>query len=247
MSKKTKCLMFSPYTYDIPIIDYLTIHGNNCNNLRVCNCANKIYRTDKLKYLGIMLDDKLRWDAHIDMLFGRLKKLVYIFYNLRSVFNRTLLTAVYKSFIESALTYGIIVWGGTYSCVLNPIQILQKYIIKVMLFKRKRFPSDELFAEAGLLDIKGLYILKTLSFMIRNPEIRTYVDHIYNTRHRSMSALVIPRMRTSHCQKFINYTGTKLYNLLPDDFKSPNSKNLFSRKLYKFIFQNKALFNPVLS
>lgn len=150
---------------------------------------------------------------------------------------------VYRSFAESIISYGIIMWGGTYSSILEPLLIMQKYVLKVMLFKARRFSTDLLFAEAKLLDVKSLYYQKSITYVHKQPQLRTTINHNYNTRTRLDGALAVPRMRLSQTQRFILYTGPKLYNLVPDNFKNVNNTSLFSKKMYRYIHDNKMLFN----
>ena len=47
------------------------------NNLRIAN-------VDYCKYLGLYIDQDLKWTIHIDQLCGKLQKLIGIFYKLRN-------------------------------------------------------------------------------------------------------------------------------------------------------------------
>ena len=43
---------------------------------------------------------------------------------LKEFLNIKLITLVYKAPVESLLRYGIIGWGGTYKCKLQPLVII---------------------------------------------------------------------------------------------------------------------------
>ena len=70
----------------------------------------KIKHVLNLKYLGTIIDDKLSFQENVDHIH---KKTRQRFRKLR-IFNmhRRILTFVYRSMIESILTYNIISWYG---------------------------------------------------------------------------------------------------------------------------------------
>ena len=45
---------------------------------------------------------------------------------------------VYYALVETVLNYGLVVWGSAGVTILNKLQVAQKYIIKIMLFKNKK-------------------------------------------------------------------------------------------------------------
>ena len=52
-------------------------------NLYICN--TKVKNDQVYKYLGVYIDDRLKWDLHIDYVYKKLIKLVGIFFKLRNV------------------------------------------------------------------------------------------------------------------------------------------------------------------
>ena len=43
----------------------------------------KIERTSSIKFLGIILDEHLTWDQHINSVCNKLRSLFHVFYNIR--------------------------------------------------------------------------------------------------------------------------------------------------------------------
>ncbi|KAJ8974301.1 hypothetical protein NQ317_009541 [Molorchus minor] len=62
---------------------------------------------------------------------------------------------------ESILQYGIIVWGGLYSTALNPLNVVQNYILKIIFFKSRLYPTTELYS-SDILNIRMLYFHTSL-------------------------------------------------------------------------------------
>ena len=69
-------------------------------------------KTVKLvKYLGLMVDDKLVWDQHIDYLSSKIIRDIGILKRIRHFIPRDSLLLLYHTLIEPYFKYCSIVWG----------------------------------------------------------------------------------------------------------------------------------------
>ena len=65
------------------------------------------------KYLGTLIDNKLSFSDNSDLIYKRSQQRLYLLRKLRSFYvSRELLQIVYKSLVESVLTFNIVVWYG---------------------------------------------------------------------------------------------------------------------------------------
>lgn len=78
--------------------------------------------TEKVKYLGIIIDKNLKWTDHVNYLTSRVRRLIHKFSELRKFMNK-------KTLVESIIKYGILVWGGLYNNALNPLSVVQNFIL----------------------------------------------------------------------------------------------------------------------
>ncbi len=67
----------------------------------------KIYESNKIKYLGVILDSRLRWNHHINELTKKLNRVVGIIYKVRHDCTQKVLLSLYYSLFHSHLSYGI--------------------------------------------------------------------------------------------------------------------------------------------
>ena len=66
-------------------IIYRTIQRKTCDLPNKINILGKdVHRTDKIKYLGVIIGEHLTWKSHIDELRNSLRRYFPIFYNIRS-------------------------------------------------------------------------------------------------------------------------------------------------------------------
>lgn len=222
---KTKFLTFTSYQQNL-IIKELTIATNNKNL--------KIKESVSVKYLGITLDKNLKWNLHTDTLVKKLRTFISKFKYLVGILSSRQLKILYHSFIESQLSYGIIAWGSLHKCYLKNLETVQKWILKVIHQKKKNYPSDDLFKEAMVLDIRQLYSLNVLLRQPRHDYI-SFLDHHYSTRNKFNIC------RKAKCRKAIGqrsyiYQGQKLYDVLPPSIKEIANSYSYKRKVKQWLF-----------
>lgn len=240
---KSRFITFSLMKNGQPDISLLTVHRADCNNSN-CTCPT-IDRVSSIKYLGVFLDQHMRWDAHVEYLRTRLKGLAYIFYNLRDVANTSTLLKVYYSLVESVLKYALVIWGGLYDNALEGLQIIQKYILKIILRVDRTYSTELLFSDCNKMNIRQLYIFECIVHQIKSNS--NYVDHSFSTRYRCMESLRVPFVCKSHLQRCLEYLGPKFFNVLPPALKNVDLKKKYNRhKLAEYIGQNYQEFLKVL-
>lgn len=72
-----------------------------------------VEQVDTFKYLGIVLDKKLRFSTHVDTVCKKANQRLYLLRKLKSFeVSSQILETVYRSLVESILTFNIIVWFG---------------------------------------------------------------------------------------------------------------------------------------
>jgi len=113
--------------YQLKII----IHKPDCNQ-SYCQCV-PLFVHDSVKYLGIMIDSRLRWEPHISYVCNRLRKTFYKFVQLRNILPLYQLRMVFLVLISSVIEYGIVGWGGCGSSILQPLILQYKKIVKICL------------------------------------------------------------------------------------------------------------------
>ena len=74
-----------------------------------------ITRTSSQKHLGIILENQLKSDDHIKMLFRKISKTIGLLPKLHNFLPRAALITIYKAFIRHHLDYGNILYDQAYN------------------------------------------------------------------------------------------------------------------------------------
>lgn len=233
---KCKFITFSLRANTQPTEPKIKIHKRDCATLnRDCKCEVEIEHVSSIRYLGVILDQHLKWDLHRDTMIKRLRKLIYIFLTTRQFLSFKVLKILYFTLAEPIIKYGIISWGGSYQNVLNSLEIMQKTIIKIISKRSKLYSSKQLFNETKFLNIRQLYLKSILIFYYKNPSQLKYINHCYETKSKTNYNVRALLTKTTLGQHFMLYSGIETYNNLPNKYKKIGSVKLFSKKINKYI------------
>lgn len=123
-----------------------------------------------------------------------------------------LLQKVYVSLAQSILTYCLPCWGGATKVKFLVLERAQRSLLKVMLFKPYRFPTQSLYLTSDLLSVRKLYLLhlilkkhKSLPYDPLKPSM--------SSRRRHLVAPTVP-VRSVFAKRQYAWQSSHLYNLL---------------------------------
>lgn len=178
-----------------------------------CPAIEKVPQT---RYLGVIVDQRLSWFAHVDHVINRTRKLIWIFKTLRHVIPekmdkmdspKHLLNQIYISLAQSIITYCIPVWGGAAKSHFINLERAQRSLIKVMYFKKRRFPTEDLYCISGLLSVRKLYIILVT---LKNHKSIPYVPHLPTRRQKNVACS--KSIKTTFASRQFSYRSSFLFN-----------------------------------
>lgn len=218
--KKTFFIPFTCYAPNLPNFNKLEIPYQN-------NIV-EINSTSQLKYLGVMIDNHLRWNVHIEYLVKKMRGLLSKFKLLKQFCSIDQLKTIYYALIQSQISYGILVWGGLADTYLSKLVIVQKWLIKIIYNRNLTYPTEQLYRESELFDPIQLYVLSLVvyQFSLKRSGQQTDFHHEYETRQKHN--LLLPSVSKTKVKKSFLFQCLKTYNALPLVLK-----DILSLKLYK--------------
>ena len=220
---KTNFVLFSYKTYNEEK-DKLCIRARN---------RNAITQQKSVKYLGVILDNKLSWEQHTKSV-SLVKKLTIargIISKLRHFALLSVLQNVYFSIVYSHLQYGISIWGHSTAKYINKIQVQQNHIVKIITkssFIRTKL--NPLYQKPNLLNLSNIY----------KSEILKLMSKYQNNSLPNCFNYAIARFNKSNSQRSIRYLGPVFWNELPTktkNFARMNTNN-FVKHVKKFLHLN---------
>ena len=103
------------------------------------------------KFLGMVVDDTLSWNNHIDQLISRLNSACCAIRPGNAILSKKVLRMLYFSYVHSITSYGIIFGGKTPNSILR-IRI-QKKVLRIINKSNKTDSCTELFKTTEILPL----------------------------------------------------------------------------------------------
>ena len=214
--------------------------------------GTKLFESSKIKYLGIILDNRLSWKYHIHELSKKLNRAVGMVFKIRDNCTKTVLRSLYFSLFNSHMSYGIPVWGKCNALYLNKLVLAQKKIVRAITLSNFGAPSSPLFKDLKILKFEDLLKTQLASLMwdfdhgmlprsLNHLFIRRADVHGLNLRNAANQRLYTA---TRHNSKFgsnsFSQVGSTLLNQLKDlsIYNDSNSKNIFIMKYKRSLIEN---------
>lgn len=218
-------------TFYIPFTNRLDLH---IPNSQVLLNDKQIKPIVCGKFLGLNVDDRLKFSEHIVNTCNKISKSIGIIYKLRQCAPEKTLLTLYYSLVYPYLTYCVTVWGGTSQVHLKPLIVLQKRIVRVIAGASFLEHTSPLFHRLKILKFKDVYLyhVSLLMFDMRH-NVSMQSRHEHNTRHRD--DLVPEFQRLALTQRSMSFAGPTIWNSLPLYLREINSKNCFKFGLRSYL------------
>ena len=211
----------------------------------------KIFESTKIKYLGLILDNRLSFKFHISELSKKLSRSVGMLFKIRDFTQKSTLISLYHSIFNSHLTYGLPAWGHSTQTLLDRLNKLQKKAIRAISFASFSAPSKPLFKSLGLLKLDQLTYFKMASLLwdvdhgTIPPTLLTYFKktnsvHQHATRQATSGKYCVPKTQSKLGANSFQSKGTSILNELKDMhiYKDALSKKQFLTKLKDSLIAN---------
>ena len=212
-------------------------------NLSLRSFSLKRERT--VRYLGLYIDDCLKWSSHVNHLSLQLARYAGILYKIRDFVPQKTLCMLYNSLIYSRIQYGILIWGTAAKMQLHELTIRLNNVIRTITYSRKYCSITVLYKKLNFLKLSDVYKLELGKFMHQlhhNKLPKTLYDslvkldtiHTHNTRQLRKQVYFKPQVKKSIAKNLLIYRGSKLWEEINDIDKNL-SWYAFKKRYKKFL------------
>ena len=194
-----------------------------------------IEEVDSFRYLGVIIQNNLKYDKYISELTVNVSRAAGIMYNLKALLPVSSLKNVYYSLVYPQLSLFILVWGKSSN---NTVQPLRVYIALNRVVRSISPPklgehTSEIYRRLNILTLDQLYKFKMAQFMYKEmncEESCMFFDvkgdfdwlHDYDTLTEWY---------------FLN-DALEFWVKIPDELKLPLSKDTFKKNIRNLLLNN---------
>ena len=214
------------------------------DKLNICINGTPIQQVDHVKYLGFIVDNKLKWDIHVENLCKKARKLVNYLARLRYFINESNLNVIYKAIILPLFDYADIILDSSANKYIKQLQTLQNRAGRIIM---KTNPYDHVsnFQIHSVLNWSSLesrrkkhlnlFVFKSVHDMLSSSMNDMFQPSSFSYSLRSSGNFILPKPRTEYCKRTTHYRGSVQYNALPLAMKLEQSPNIFMKDLANVI------------
>ena len=198
----------------------------------------KVEQVAEHRLLGIIIDNKLRWDTHTDTLCKTLPKRVFLLSKLKyivDIVDTDTLKLFFNAHVKSHIDYASVVWGGCSDALKKRLNSLLRRSGKLIL-PDKNLTTDQKLNKIGILNLhkqldynKGVFMYRALT----NSALVRKLSSLYKAPHSSSrnNYLQLPKPRIDLFKTSMAFSGALFWNSLPVHLRSCHSLSSFKRNL----------------
>lgn len=185
-----------------------------------------IKQVSKAKLLGVLVDEKLSWDDHVnEKIIPKVLRGLRMLRELRNILSLPQLVSLYNALITPYFDYCSTVWGNCGTVLSNKLQKLQNRAAPIITTSRYEIRSTEILSTLNWCNLQTRRIQQkcTLMYKIINGISPSYLNemfvpvnetHNHNLRNSEVN-VKIPLPRSEYLKRSLAYSGAVLWNGLP--------------------------------
>ena len=197
----------------------------------------QIFNSNHEKLLGIIIDNKLSFDVHINGLCTKASQKLHALSRIATYMKEAHRKIIMKSFITSQFGYCPLVWMNHSRKSNNRINSIHKRALRIVYDDYKSSFEELLLKDNSVnIHIRNIQALATEIWKVVNgfsPEIMTQVFRIKeSSRYPLKNIFETSNIHTtSYGLQSLRYLGPKIWDILPAEYKAITSLNVFKDKI----------------
>ena len=196
------------------------------------------------KILGVNINENLKWDDHIKFLRKKISSNLWLLSRIKIFIPLHYRVLFYKAYVQPHLDYCSVIWGNTRKTNIQVILRLQRRACRIIL--GEQYTSlNEALKLINSLNIEKRISLQKAKFMyqVSNKTVPTYIQNMFTTNSEHPSHLrssnemnyIIPKPKTELFKGSMSYSGSKLWNSIPNDIRNSKTIKSFTYNYTKFL------------
>ena len=225
----------------------LTINASKTNCLFISNVSetpppgsifideNVLNFVSEVKFLGVIIDDQVKYDQHIIYIRKKISKSIGIIYRIKQFIPLSCLRNLYFSLIHPFFLYCLPIFGATYDTHIEPLILLQKRAIRILSNSDPFAHTEPLFRLHDILKLRDLYKYSLGIFAYNNQDILQNFSRSHDHFTRNRDELLRPLDRLRSTEQSVVSSAVKLWVDIPADVKDSVNELAFKMKYKKIL------------
>ena len=202
--------------------------------------GEQIQITESEKLLGVHINNSLSWSTQIESTLKKCNSLLFLLNRIKKYLNIPTRKLFYNAYILPHLDYCCSVWGNANTELMTSIIKFQKRAARSILDKPIETPSEELFVELKWMTFpeRVMYQKAILMYKIMHNLTPAYLTNMFTfskevhdrtLRSTADNLLYIPKPNIEHYRNSLAYSGSKIWNSIPNHLRNAVSLQQFRK------------------
>lgn len=182
LTKYFHCNLLKTNPLKTSVMSFFQCGTNNLLGDIYCG-GDLIEKKSDVKFLGLILQDNLKWEKHIDYVCNKINRNSYILKRLSQYLPANLLLTIYYGVIYSHLNYGIEIWGSAAAKYMDRLLVIQKKVLRFIFNTNRRDSCIPLFKTHNILTVYALYSYKVITLVKNHTDlVETRCNNLFRVR-----------------------------------------------------------------
>ena len=211
--------------------------------------GKKLQRVQSTKFLGVVIDERMSWEPHIENLSAKLNSCIVTIKRMKSSIPKTEYDKLYNALFLPHISYCISCWGGVAAHKLNKIFAVQKRCVRLLFGKTTNFDHREfyltcarartidehrrekkfglehtkpLFNDKGIMSLENLYRYHTFMETLKIFKFYTpsSIHQLFQFLPKNNKLLLkLPLVKLETTKQNFVFIATKIWNDLRQNFR----------------------------
>ena len=198
----------------------------------LCIAEEPVEIVDSHRVLGVMIDNNLSWHSHVNYMCKTLSKKIYQLCRIKHFLSPHARRLFFHAHILSCISYCSTLFDSASENTTKPLVRIYKRAVKAVLLKSSSLTTSD-YEDLDILPLK-LTFAKNKAILMQKIALGTVplaLQSKFQRCIRQHGKLQVPIPRLDLFKSSLHYSGSILWNALPQTVKSSNSISVFKTRL----------------
>ena len=192
-----------------------------------------ISQVTSTKVLGINISHNLKWCNHIESVLKQINRGIFVLKQTLMLLSKTHNMLVFNAFIQSFLSYGVIIWGNEEGNKSNMLKLFRKQKRAVRMINGitdSTTTCGGLFKSGNIMTLPCLFIyFSAIYAKVHLKQNKISSKHVHETR--SKNKIFVPHQLKGS----IEFQCVKIFNKIPSYLSNIKNVKMFKGKLKSYL------------
>jgi hypothetical protein len=202
--------------------------------------STEVQQVREHKILGVIVDEELKWQSHINHVNKLLSKNLFLLHQLKMYVDTDARKTFFYAHCLSHINYASTVWCGASANHIQQMRSLHRRAAKLIL-PDPSLTTDEKQKQLGILPLEKQFIYNTamLMYKLRDNKAPIYLNNLVTpaSERYGSEKYILPLPRVDMYKTSFAFTGPSAWNSLPLHLTMCATIGTFKKHLRAFLLE----------